>query len=570
MVKTISSFLLLFLFFQVFSQEQPVYQKKIYVSPEGKLFINRELPVYLWLSTSPDNSSEKYRLWSEQSAKYSNPFYFDVEGYNSLRSPSAVDTSTHKTVIPEQDIVFEIYADNIAPVTKIEYNNTVVYPHEGKINLGGSTSIVLKAGDQLSGIENIYYSLDGAAYIPYKSDITFTAEKEYLLKYYAVDNVGNVEKIHEVRLVYDKSVPVTKLEIEGDKYEDILSGRAKIILKTEDAGTGIKQIYYSLDSGIQKAYVKPISTEFITQGAHNIIYFASDHVGNKELEKSYAFYVDKAPPTIIEEVIGNTFFSNGKEYSSGKSRLKLTSFDNKAGVKEVKYSVNGKEYQLYDKPVFLTQSSGNLDIKSYAVDNVNNRSISQAANEKTSIPYIDLSGPQLSHTFSGPVFNSRDTVFLSNKSKIQLKGFDPEAGMNHIEYTVNGSDPKQYTAPFSVENEGYSKIDFTGFDNVDNTSMGNFGFKVDNTGPEISFVFGSEPTSMREGISVYPSHAVIFLVATDRVVGFQKMTYKINNGKQQEYLGLVRNLPKGKNTITVLAYDQLGNTTEKEIQFIIE
>jgi hypothetical protein len=66
-------------------------------------------------------------------------------------------------------------------------------------------------------------------------------------------------------------------------------------------------------------------------------------------------------------VLGKSFFSGGKEFSSGKSRLKLTSFDNKAGVKEVRYSVNNGEYQLYDSPVFLTQSAGNLIIKSYAV-----------------------------------------------------------------------------------------------------------------------------------------------------------------------------------------------------------
>jgi hypothetical protein len=559
MLRIISSILLFFLIVTTFSQEQPAYAKKVYTSPEGKMFVNKDLSVYLWLSTSPENSSEKFRLWSEQSARYSNPLYFDVEGYNSFRSPSAVDTSTHKTVIPLQDIVFEVYADGIAPVTKIEYENTEVYSQNGKINLGGSASVVLKPSDLLSGVENIYYSIDGAAYSPYKSDITFSSEKEYLLKYYAVDNVGNVEKIHELSIIYDKSVPTTKLEIEGDKYEDILSGRARILLKTDDAGAGIKQIFYSLDSAAQKKYITPISTEFISQGEHFLSYFSIDYVGNKEPEKNYSFYVDKAPPTIIEEVIGNTFFSNGKEYSSGKSRLKLTSFDNKAGVKEVKYSVNDNEYQLYDKPVVLSQSSGNLDIKSYAVDNVNNRSISQAANEKTTIPYIDLSGPQLSHT-----------IFINSKSKISLKGFDPEAGMNRIEYTANGSDPKQYTALFSEGNEGYCKIDFTGYDNVENTNMSTFGFKVDNTGPEISCTFGTEPTGTKDGLAIYPSHTVLFVSATDKVVGFQKMTFKLNNGKQQEYMGLIRNLPKGENTLTVLAYDQLGNTSEKEIKFIIE
>lgn len=552
------------------AQQQPTHTKKAYNAPDGKFYINIELPIYLWLSTSPDNSSQKYRLMSETSAKYSNPMYLDVEGFNSLRSPSAVDTSTHKTVFPVQDIVFEVYADGTAPTTKIDYGNTVVYNNQGKINIGGTSSVTFKAKDALSGVEAVYYSLDNAPYIAYKNAITFSVEKEYSLKYYAVDNVGNVEKIHELTLVYDRTMPLTKLEIEGDRFEDILSGKAKIILKTEDPGAGIKNIYHSLDSGTFKVYSSPILTANISQGEHTLTYYATDVVGNKEADKIYSFYVDKTPPTIIEEIVGNSFFANGREFSSGKTKLKLTSFDNKAGVKEVRYSVNGGEYLVYDKPVLLTQSSGMQDIKSYAVDNVNNRSNSQAANEKTSIPYIDLTGPQLFNSFNGPVFLTRDTVFINSKTKISLRGVDPEAGMNRIEYTLNGSDPKTYSETFPVETDGFNTIDFTGFDNVENTSLKTFGFKVDNTGPEITILFGTSSTGVKENLEIYPKHTVIFIAATDKVVGFQKMTYSLNGAPQKEYAGIIKSLPKGINTLKVVAYDQLGNSNEKEIKFIIE
>jgi hypothetical protein len=40
--------------------QQPLsHPKKMYVSPEGKLYVQRDLPVYLWLSTSPSENSEK-------------------------------------------------------------------------------------------------------------------------------------------------------------------------------------------------------------------------------------------------------------------------------------------------------------------------------------------------------------------------------------------------------------------------------------------------------------------------------------------------------------------------------
>jgi len=542
----------------------------MFVSPEGKLYIQKNLPVFLWLSTSPDKNSDKQRLKSVMSANYTNPMYFDAEGYNSLRSPSAVDTNTKKTVYPLRDIVFEVYADSAAPVTKIDYGKTTHYISEGKVHLGGDTQVSLSATDALSGVENIYYSLDGAPFKPYTAPISLSEEREYILKYYSVDNVGNVERLLEHKLVYHKTAPITKLDIKGDKYEDILSGRSRIELETENGASIPSKIYYSLDSGRFNTYTSPIATALITQGEHTIQYYAMDKVGNQEEKHSYTFYVDIAPPTIIEEIVGNSFLSNGKEYSSGKAQLKLTSFDNKSGIKEVRYSINNGEYKLYEKPVFMTQTSGNLVIKSFAVDNVNNRSNSQTANDRTTIPYIDLTGPELSHTYLGPEFRTRDTVFINNKTKIVLKGSDSESGISQIQYTLNGGDPKDYISAFTIERDGYNIIDYTGFDNVGNTSSKSFGFKLDNTGPEISFMFGTSPLRIENSISVYPSYTVLFITATDKIVGFQHMTISINNGVAQEYQGIIKNFPKGNNKIRVTAYDKLNNAQTLDLQFIIE
>jgi len=555
---------------QLFSQEPLIHKKKMYTDPDGKLYIQRDLQIYVWLSTSPGEKAKKYRLWSEETTRYSNPMYFDSEGYNTFRSPSAVDTSTHKTVYPLRDIVFEVYTDGTPPTTTVDFGEAKLYESGNIYQLGEGAEISLSARDASSGVEDIYISVDGSEYKPYAEPIPVNQERKYTLKYYAVDHVGNVEHVSEINLLYDKTAPVTTHTIQGDFYKDILSGRSKIELASKDSGTGVREIYYVLDDGEEKLYKTPIAAAYLSQDEHKIKYYAKDYVGNEESARSYSFYVDKTPPTIIEEVIGKSFFSGGKEYSSGKSRLKLTSFDNKAGVKEVKYSVNSNEYELYEKPVFLTQSSGDIMIKSYAVDQVNNRSNSQIANEKTSIPYIDLTGPELSHVFIGPKFSSRDTVFINRETKIILKGIDSEAGLHRIEYSMNGSNPKEYTEAFSMDVEGYAVVDFTGFDNVDNTSGKSFGFKVDNSGPEISEVFGTSQLRSEGGLKVYPSHTILFLVATDQVVGLQRITYSLNGGTVHEYSGLIRNLPKGKNTLKIVAYDKLGNSSEDNLQFIIE
>jgi hypothetical protein len=555
--------------YSVIAQQKPDYDLKVYLSPEGRLYVNKDLPLYLWLSTSPDENSKKYRLKSEETKKYSNPMYFDMEGYNTFRSPSAVDTSTRKAIYPLHDIVFEVYADATSPVTKLKYGEYKPFVFEGKSYVKSNTQVELKASDVHSGTESINYSINGAPYSKYTGPITFTEEKEYIVKYYAVDNVGNVEETKEITFVYDKTSPVTKYEVEGDEYNKVISARSKIELSAEDIGIGIKRIVYQIDDGKENTYKYPLSTSWMSQGDHTLKYYSIDKVGNKETVRTYSFYVDKSPPTIIEEVVAKTFFANGKEFASGKAQLKLTAFDNKAGVKEIRYSINGSEYEIYEKPVFMTQSSGNMDIKTYAVDNVNNKSISQTANQKTSIPYIDLSGPSVRHNFSEPNFTTRDTLFINSTTKIYLRAADPEAGVSRIEYRIDGKENLVYDKGFSINEEGVHTISYIGYDNVENTNSNSFFVKVDNTGPVINHQFSTLPLDKQGTLEQYPKYVILYLSGTDSQTGVNSISYGFGEQVTKIYSVPVTGFSKGEKKMTIKAKDKLGNITTEELQFII-
>jgi hypothetical protein len=411
--------------------------------------------------------------------------------------------------------------------------------------------------------------LDGSEYKKYTTPLTFTEEKEYTLKYFSVDNVGNDEDTKEITLVYDNTSPVTKRTITTDEHKEIISARSKIELSSKDEGIGLKKIVYKIDDGKEYTYKYSLRAALLSQGEHKLTYYAVDKVGNNEKEHEYNFYVDKTAPTIIEDIIAKTFFANGKEFASGKAQLKLTSFDNKAGVKEIKYSINNGEYKTYEKPVMLDASSGSLIIKTYAIDNVNNKSVSQSANEKTTIPYIDLSGPTLRHSIKGPVFRSRDTIFINNKTKIVLKGSDLEAGVGRIEYQINGGETKEYSEPFSIEEEGIHKINYIGYDNVENTSFSSLIVKVDKTGPEINYLFSTSSLGETTGISNYPKHVIIFLSGTDDVVGLENIKYGFGSGETKTFTLPISGFSSGKKTIKVIGIDKLGNSTEKSIEFDI-
>lgn len=557
------------------AQEPLQHEKKIYVSPEGKIFINKALPLYLRLSNSPDEKDKTYLLKSETTPAYSNPFYLDQEGFNSVRAPWAVDTATRLPVYPKEDIVYEVYADSKPPLTSLQYSTAEIFQKGGKTYVKGRVSITLQATDALSGIERILCSIDGEPYADFSSPLDLQQEREYRIRYYAVDHVGNAETPHEALLVLDLSAPVTSLEIDGDRFEQIISGRSKIMLKAEDKGMGVAGIMFNTDSSGWRNYQSPLPGSAFSQGDHRVSYYAVDLTGNREPEKTYNFYVDNTPPVMVQELIGQSFSSGGREYASGKNQIKITAFDNKAGVREVFYSVNNAGYVRYEKPFYLADVKGTLMLKAYAVDQVGNRTESLEKGESFAIPYIDLSGPSLSHSFTGPTFRMRDTVFINTRSGIVLKATDSESGLNRIVYEMDGSAPQLYSQAFGTDREGLHRVHVTGYDNVENTSYADFSFVTDNTGPAISVHFSIRPVavSMSEGkaLEVYPGHTVVFLSCIDDMVGYDALYYSLNGSPEKKYAAPIGNFTTGgQYSLKIRALDKLGNEIQETITFIIE
>ncbi len=538
------------------------------------MFIQKSLPVYLRMANSPTEEAESYLLKSEVTKRFSNPMYLDYEGYNTFRSPWRVDTSTLKPIYPREDIIFEIYADSKPPVTNINYGEVITYKIGGKVFISARGEINLKADDEMSGVENVYFSVNGENFRPCNSPIIIDQEKEYLLKYYAADNVGNAETVQTLNIILDKTSPKTTIHISRDQYENIISGKSLIELKAEDKGIGVKAVYYKLDNGPSKQYINPVSAALLSQGEHTLIYYAIDKVNNTEDENVFDFYVDKTPPTIVQEIVGKSFFAGGREYSSGRSQLKLTTFDNKAGVKEVFYSINNREYEKYEKPVFLSSVSGNLTVKAYALDNVNNKTESLEKGSKTSIPYVDLSGPSIAYGFYGPTFVLRDTVYINDKTTVYLKANDTESGVSKIEYAVNSDETKIFENPFSMNIEGRHIIKVTAYDNVDNTNIKDFTLILDKTGPELYSRFSMLPDGKKDIdgkiLNSYPNHVVLFLSSTDNVVGFNEMYYSINGGPEKKYTGLIRDFTSdGRYKVKIRAQDKLGNESTDLVDFLI-
>jgi hypothetical protein len=125
--------------------------------------------------------------------------YLDTEGYNSFRSPSAVDTVTKEIHYPLTDVIYDMYADGIAPEVKLETGELKQTFRNGKVFIGGKVGFMLTATDKGSGVEQILASIDSADFKKYIDPINFDSENLHQLSYYAVDNVGNVSAVKNIQ-----------------------------------------------------------------------------------------------------------------------------------------------------------------------------------------------------------------------------------------------------------------------------------------------------------------------------------------------------------------------------------
>ncbi|HZJ73412.1 MAG TPA: hypothetical protein VFC87_01290 [Perlabentimonas sp.] len=536
--------------------------KSFHTDTTGKLFVNPKTPVYLYISTSPDGT-DAVRVKSIQPE--GNPMFWDGHGVHYL---------THTNLYLGRKIRFDLFADGIAPRTSTNFSVKQGIKKDDKIYLSAQAAIELSAIDKNSGVNQIFVSVNNASYKPYREPMLFDKDGEYSIRFYAEDNVGNKEDEAEQIIVIDTAPPITKLNIEGPSEKEIIASNTKFKLIATDQ-TGVQNTYYSIDNEKEKIYTRNISVEKLDEGEHTLTYYSVDEVGNTEEKQTFAFFVDRTPPMVFEEIIGNTYMVAGKEYSSGRSQLRIVAVDNKAGVKEIYYSINGKPYQEYTKPILLAEMTGALTVKSYAIDKVNNKGTSDTHGQQFSMPEVDITGPKLSHSFNGKTITLRDTLWIGPETHIVLKATDSGSGVNRIEYKTANTETQPYSEPFTITQQGYHSISYTAWDNVDNPNIGSFNVGVDSSAPELFHHFSVKPhgqtTEKGVAINIFSPNVHLYIAATDDVIGIERIVVSVNEQQEKLYSQPIKGFkPNQTHAVEITAIDKLGNRHTEILRFRVE
>ncbi|KAJ1403223.1 hypothetical protein B484DRAFT_437445, partial [Ochromonadaceae sp. CCMP2298] len=298
------------------------------------------------------------------------------------------------------------------------------------MHFGKGQSHVILAKDQYAGVKHIYVSVNGAPYVPYSETLKFDADGQYEIKYYSVDNVGNMEEVKSYSFTMDLSTPNSKLAVKGKNLQDMLAPSSKISIASSDESSKVKDIWYSIDGGEDRRYLSELELSGLTDGEHTISYYAVDNTSNKEEVKTYSFYLDKIAPEVKSTIVGDQYQSRGRVFVSTRSKVKLEATDNKSGVKKIFYTINGGTEKAYNEPFDLPKSKGKYEIKFFAEDKVGNTAATTFDETKHGRQALDLDMevPEIDFMYTGQSHTTRDTTFINSKTIIELTAKDEDSG----------------------------------------------------------------------------------------------------------------------------------------------
>ena len=539
-----------------FAQEQIIPAKSAFT--DGKNYYQHvDLPVYLFIAHSPDGKATALR--EERGAEVS-PILLDGHGVHHIR---------HMDDIHKRVDVYKIHADGHAPVSTLRLSpvSTSYRTKSGTAYYGVNFACDVTAKDDMSGVDRIFVSLDGADYA--ESDGVFKLDRhgDHTLMYYASDRVGNVESPKKYRISIDARPPKTFHNFIGAAIGQVLSSSSHIYLAAEDEDSGVARTYYAFDNEDEKAYNgKEVPFAHLETGEHLLHYRSVDNTGNTEIRQTVDFFLDKIAPIASIDILGDKFVVDDKIYLSGRTKVKITAIDNRTGIKDLKYSVDNKAPEKYVEPFYMPDKAGMYTIQYYATDEANNTGSGEILQSKGVI-YVDLLGPEIQFKCEGPSFEKKDRLYIGQATRLLISGKDGESGLNRITYTIDGGDEREYLAPFDVENptnrsEPY-KLTCIAYDNVNNRNEKTVTLYIDSEGPEISVRFSAEPDA-----DLYPSYVAIFLGATDAATTASQIYYSINGAAETLYSTPVKGFrPKKTYNIKIKAKDAVGNESVKEINF---
>ncbi|WP_115974530.1 OmpL47-type beta-barrel domain-containing protein [Streptomyces sp. 3212.3] len=232
----------------------------------------------------------------------------DTGAWQPYTAPVVVDrTGSHKVRHRALDKAGNVSAENSVEFTVVAPPSDDTAPPEtsatvsGERNADGAyidmATVTVTASDTGSGVNSIEYAVGAGAWQAYSGPVMVHQVGAQTVRYRATDKAGNVSAEKSVQFTVvaappqDTTAPVTGVAVEGTKNSDgAYVGSAKVTVSaTDDGGSGVASVEYSLDAGPYLAYTAPVVVD--RAGAHSLAYRATDKAGNTSTPGTVNFTV---------------------------------------------------------------------------------------------------------------------------------------------------------------------------------------------------------------------------------------------------------------------------------------
>ncbi|OPX65762.1 MAG: hypothetical protein A4E30_00239 [Methanomassiliicoccales archaeon PtaB.Bin215] len=319
--------------------------------------------------------------------------------------------------------------DSIAPVSSMEVSGTA-----GDAGwYTGTVTVTLSATDSGgSGLEGIYYRVNGGNWTKYTVPVTLSSDGTYAIEYQARDNFGNVEEVRTRMVLLDASKPLIDAALpsaDGGWYNSAV----RIDLTAEDAGSGVAVIQYRLDGG---AWVNGTAVNISDEGTHVLEYCATDVAGNSGDVMNVTVRMDATAPQISLLLFG----FNSELWGNGTAAFELDVSDDVSGVAMAFYRVDGGEWEDCSGMITLN-ATGAFFLEFYAVDNANNTAA--VINATLS---VDVTPPVSSIDVGGLEYQG---LFL-NSADVSAAMTDQGVGNGTIWFRLDDGDWTEWNGSFTL------------------------------------------------------------------------------------------------------------------------
>ena len=225
--------------------------------------------------------------------------------------------------------------DTTPPKTQMQLSG----PHFAS-SVAPDTRVALAATDNLSGVAQIQYSIDGGKLLTYGAPFAIgpLSVGPHRLIYFSVDQAGNHEEAHNWPFTVASAVGTTTYEVRGRSVERggtvFVTSGSVILLKPAVTG---ESVVYTLDGSAPKTYLTPIPAP--ESGNHQLSFHAVDDLGISGASHTVNLAADRSAPNSSVHFEGPQQARESSTLISSATRIVLNANAGAVGGATLEYSL---------------------------------------------------------------------------------------------------------------------------------------------------------------------------------------------------------------------------------------